>query len=61
MVANVDDQVVLTVQAAVNYLTKYLGKIGGGQTASGRIGTLIDDIVCRLPDEKNDDGGFVVV
>ena len=52
LVANVDDQVVLTVQAAVNYLTKYLGKVGGGQTASGRIGTLIDDIVCRLPDEK---------
>ena len=33
LVANVDDQVVLTVQAAVNYLTKYLGKLGGGHSA----------------------------
>ena len=37
LVANVDDQVVLTVQAAVNYLTKYLGKEGGGHSAQSRI------------------------
>ena len=43
LVANVDDQVVLTVQTAVNYLTKYLGKIGGGQ---------IDDIVCKMRDTE---------
>ena len=46
VVANVDDQVVLTHQAAVNYMTKYLGKLGGG-SASGRIGAVIDDIICR--------------
>ena len=50
LVANVDDQVVLTVQAAVNYLTKYMGKLGGGHTAQGRISALIDDIVCRMGD-----------
>ena len=41
LVANVDDQVVLTVQAAVNYLTKYMGKLGSGHTAQGRISALI--------------------
>jgi hypothetical protein len=50
LVANVDDQVVLTCQAAVNYLTKYMGKLGGGHSGSGRIGGLIDDIVCRMRD-----------
>ena len=50
LVANVDDQVVLTVQAAVNYLTKYMGKLGSGHTAQGRISALIDDIVCRMGD-----------
>ena len=30
LVANVDDQVVLTIQAAINYLTKYMGKLGTG-------------------------------
>ena len=52
LVANVDDQVVLTVQAAVNYLTKYLGKIGGGHSAQSRISGLIDDIVCRMGDRE---------
>ena len=50
LVANVDDQVVLTVQAAVNYLTKYMGKLGGGHSAQSRISGLIDDIVCRVGD-----------
>ena len=50
LVANVDDQVVLTVHAAVNYLTKYMGKLGGGQSAQSRISGLIDDIVCRMGD-----------
>ncbi len=50
LVANVDDQVVLTVQAAVNYLTKYMGKLGGGHSAQSRISGLIDDIVCRMGD-----------
>ena len=53
LVANVDDQVVLTVQAAVNYLTKYMGKIGGGHTASGRIGGLIDDIISKMQDTES--------
>ena len=52
LVANVDDQVVLTVQAAVNYLTKYMGKIGGGHSAQSRISGLIDDIVCRMGDRE---------
>ena len=52
LVANVDDQVVLTVQAAVNYLTKYLGKLGGGHTASGRIGGLIDEIISKMQDTE---------
>lgn len=47
-----DDQVVLTVQAAVNYLTKYLGKIGGGHSAHSRISGLIDDIVCCMGDRE---------
>ena len=50
LVANVDDQVVLTVQAAVNYLTKYMGKLGGGHSAQSRVSGLIDDIVCRMGD-----------
>ena len=50
LVANVDDQVVLTVQAAVNYLTKYMGKLDGGHSAQSRISGLIDDIVCRMGD-----------
>ena len=53
LVANVDDQAVLTVQAAVNYLTKYMGKIGGGHTASGRIGDLIDDIISKMQDTES--------
>ena len=52
LVANVDDQVVLTVQAAVIYLTKYLGKLGGGHTASGRIGGLIDEIISKMQDTE---------
>ena len=38
------------MQAAVNYLPKYMGKLGGGHTAQGRISALIDDIVCRMGD-----------
>ena len=52
LVANVDDQVVLTVQASVNYLTKYMGKLGGGNTATGRIGSLIDTIICKMKDNE---------
>ena len=50
LVANVDDQVVLTIQAAINYLTKYMGKLGTGHTATSRIGGLLDDILCRMQD-----------
>ena len=52
MVANVDDQVVLTIQAAVNYLTKYMGKLGSGHTATSRIGGLLDDILRRMRDDE---------
>ena len=52
LVANVDDQVVLTIQAAVNYLTKYMGKLGSGHTATSRIGGLLDDILCRMRDDE---------
>ena len=52
LVANVDDRVVLTVQAAVNYLTKYVGKLGGGQSATSRISSCIDEIICKMPDDK---------
>ena len=52
LVANVDDQVVLTIQAAINYLTKYMGKLGTGHTATSRIGGLLDDILCRIQDHE---------
>ena len=52
LVANVDDQVVLTIQAAINYLTKYMGKLGTGHTATSRIGGLLDDILCRMHDHE---------
>ena len=52
LVANVDDQVVLTIQAAVNYLTKYMGKLGSGHTATSRIGGLLDDILRRMRDDE---------
>ena len=52
LVANVDDQVVLTIQAAINYLTKYMGKLGTGHTATSRIGGLLDDILCRMQDHE---------
>eukprot|EP00435_Cladocopium_sp_Y103_P007326 s4938_g2.t1 len=52
LVANGDDQVVLTVQASVNYLTKYMGKLGGGHTATGRIGSLIDSMICKMRDTE---------
>ena len=52
LVANVDDQVVLTIQAAINYLTKYMGKLGSGHTATSRIGGLLDDILCRMQDHE---------
>ena len=59
--ANVDDQVVLTCQAAVNYLTKYMGKLGGGHSGSGRIGGLIDDIVLSHAGHGHDDCEFFAV
>ena len=52
LVANVDDQVVLTIQAAINYLTKYMGKLGTGHTATSRTGGLLDDILCRMQDHE---------
>ena len=52
LVANVDDQVVLTVQAAVNYLTKYIGKLGGGQSAASKMSSYIDEIICKMPDDQ---------
>ena len=52
LVANVDDQVVLTIQAAINCLTKYMGKLGTGHTATSRIGGLLDDILCRMQDHE---------
>ena len=52
LVANVDDQVVLTIQAAINYLTKYMGKLGTGHTATSRIGGLLDDILCKMQDHE---------
>ena len=33
-----------------NYLTKYMGKLGTGHTATSRIGRLLDDILCRMQD-----------
>ena len=52
LVANVDDQVVLTAQAAVNYLTKYIGKLGGGQPAAPKMSSYIDEVICNMPDDQ---------
>ena len=52
LVANTDKQVILTLGAAINYLTKYIGKLGSGQTAATRIGSFVDEIVSRMQDNE---------
>ena len=51
LAANVDDQV-LTVRAAVNYLTKYIGKLGGGQSAVSKVSSCVEETISKMPDEQ---------
>ena len=47
-----DAQVVATLNGAVDYVAKYISKYGAGQSVTARIGSLIDDIITRLPEGK---------
>ena len=50
--ANMDAQVVTTAKGAADYVAKYISKYGAGQSVTSRIGSLLDDIIGRLPEDK---------
>ncbi|MEC9336428.1 MAG: hypothetical protein VYC68_02890, partial [Candidatus Thermoplasmatota archaeon] len=50
--ANMDAQVVTTAKGAADYVAKYISKYGAGQSVNARIGSLLDDIITRLPEDK---------
>ena len=50
--ANMDAQVVATLKGAVDYVAKYISKYGAGQSVNARIGSLIDDIITKLPEGR---------
>ena len=50
--ANEDGQVVTTAKGAADYVTKYITKYGAGQSVNARIGSIVDDIITRIPDGK---------
>ena len=52
LLANMDAQVVVTLKGAVDYVAKYISKYGTGQSVNARIGSLIDEIITKLPEGK---------
>ena len=47
-----DAQVVATLKGATDYVTKYISKYGAGQSVNARVGSLLDDIITKLPEDK---------
>ena len=47
-----DAQVVATLKGAADYVATYISKYGAGQSVNARIGSLLDDIITRLPEDK---------
>ena len=52
LLANMDAQPVVTVKGAADYVAKYISKYGAGQSVNARIGSLLDDIITKLPEGK---------
>ena len=50
--ANVDGQIVTTQKGAADYVAKYISKYGTGQSVNARIGSLIDDIITKIPESR---------
>ena len=50
--ANTDAQAVVTTKGAADYVAKYISKYGAGQSVNARIGSLLDDIITKLPEGK---------
>ena len=50
--ANTDGQVVTTAKGAADYVAKYISKYGAGQSVAARIGSLLDDIIGRIEENK---------
>ena len=50
--ANMDAQAVVTTKGAADYVAKYISKYGSGQSVNARIGSLLDDIITKLPEGK---------
>ena len=50
--ANMDAQAVVTTKGAADYVAKYISKYGAGQSVNARIGSLLDDIITKLPEGK---------
>ena len=52
LMANMDAQAVVTTKGAADYVAKYISKYGAGQSVNARIGSLLDDIITKLPEGK---------
>ena len=50
--ANMDAQVVATMKGAADYVTKSISMYGAGQSVNARIGSLLDDIITKMPEDK---------
>ena len=47
--ANMDAQTVMTAKGAADNVAKYISKYGASQSVAARIGSILDDIVSKLP------------
>ena len=47
-----DAQTVLTAKGAADYVAKYISKYGAGSSVAARIGSILDDIITRQPENK---------
>ena len=44
--------VLLTAKGTADYVAKYVSKYGAGQSVAARIGSIIDEIITRMPEKK---------
>ena len=52
LLANMDAQAVVTLKGAADYVAKYISKYGAGQSVNAQIGSILDDVITKLPEGK---------
>ena len=50
--ANFDGNPALTAKGAADYVAKYISKYGASRSVAARIGSILDDIITKLPENQ---------